>query len=139
MTNDPHLDIAVIIFGVISSLIIMIGYFPLTLKLIKSKQTYGISLIFILFITLACFIWVIYGSLLLVDIIPKNPTSKQIEDGLIAALPILITNIVLFILNTINFFTKFLMIYRGKKINMTEKQYCDLYYQQQVEKTKGKK
>ncbi len=117
-------NIVLFIIGIISSLITIIGWFPQAIKTFKTHDTTGISLVFYSLIYISSIFWIIYALLTLFN--PDTHWSVRLA----SSLPVLITNIVALLLNTIIVLIKFKNIARSKKLNITEREYIDMKMKQ---------
>ncbi len=118
MFDTPY-NIALFTIGIISSLITIVGWFPQAIKTFKTHDTSGISLAFYSLIYISSIFWIIYAFLAL--FIPGGDKATTIP----SSLPVLITNLVAIVLNTIILMIKIKNIMKAKKLNITEREYID--------------
>ncbi len=112
-------NIILFIIGIISSLITIIGWFPQAIKTFKTHDTSGISLAFYGLIYVSSIFWIIYALLALLN--PEGSMNVKLP----SSLPVLITNIVAIILNTIILMIKIKNIKKAKHLGITEREYID--------------
>jgi len=124
----------ILIIGLIASLVTVSSCIPLTFRLAMKKQTTGLSAAFSIFIIIAGIFWLIYAGLLYEQL----KTAANITVAISASVPIIITNGMGIICHLINLMVKYQMINGAKKNNMTEKQFCDLFHQKQIQKKLAK-
>ncbi|MGL5630348.1 MAG: PQ-loop repeat-containing protein [Mycoplasmoidaceae bacterium] len=126
MNLKDNLSLAILIFGLIASLTLIISYIPLLYRVTKTKQTYGISFLFTLIILLADTVWIIYAAVFwhVVILNPKEPNN----DVWYLVFPLLFTNICLWTFSVYLFSFKLINIYKAKKMKITEKEYCEFLY-----------
>lgn len=115
--------IIILVIGCLASFLTVIGWFPQAIKTFKTRDTSGISLGFYGLVYISTIIWLIYGILLLAD-----PTVSDIISVLPGSLPLIITNFVALVLNSIILFIKIKNMSNAKKVGKTEKDYIDEKY-----------
>lgn len=112
------MNLAITIFGWISTILTIGVYIPQLVKTIKTKDTSGVSIIMYIILQFTAWAWVIYGGLIVSQALNSN---GDILDGL----PILITNAVVGIMGWGIIYTKSKNIFAAKKLNISEKEYID--------------
>lgn len=112
------MNLAITIFGWISTILTIGVYVPQLVKTIKTKDTSGVSIMMYIILQFTAWSWVIYGALIISQAIANN---GDILDGL----PILITNAVVGLMGWGIIYIKSKNILGAKKLNITEKQYID--------------
>ncbi len=117
---DTAYNIALFTIGIISSLITIVGWFPQAIKTFKTHDTSGISLAFYSLIYISSIFWIIYAFLAL--FIPGGDKNVTIPSSLP---PVLITNLVAIVLNTIILMIKIKNIVKAKNANMSEREYIN--------------
>lgn len=115
--------IILLVIGCIASFITVIGWFPQAIKTFKTRDTSGISIGFYGLVYISTIIWLIYGILLLCD-----PSITDIVSALPGSLPLIITNFVALILNSIIIWIKANNMMKSKKLGKSEKEYIDEKY-----------
>lgn len=115
--------IVLLVIGCIASLLTVIGWFPQAIKTFKTKDTSGISIGFYGLVYISTIIWLVYGILILSD-----PNISDISIKLANSLPLITTNLIALILNSIILWIKTSNMRRAKKCGKTEKEYIDEKY-----------
>lgn len=112
----------VFIIGLLGSITTIACFLPQCIKTIKTRDTSGLSLLFFLIAILSSIFWLIYGGLnIYITLKHENNVSNALRNGL----PIILTNIITIVINTIIIFIKVNNISKAKKNNITEHEYCN--------------
>ena len=129
------LEIASLLLGFIGAILIAIYTFPLLIRILKTKDSSIVSAPMFIVLNSGDLLFIIQGIISLVNAINKN----DVVTWSVTMLPIFLANCVCIISSGITLYIKFLNLFRAKKANMTEQEYCAKLVAEANERKKNEK
>lgn len=121
MFNTP-VQITLFIVGILGAMTTIGCFIPQAIKTIITKDTSGLSKWFFIIAVFSSILWLGIGALNIGNGI--YDTNIGWENGLLAGLPPILTNVVTIVTNSIVLVIKLHNIKMSKKFNITEQEYC---------------
>ena len=128
---DTPLSLFVFIFGWITTIITIACYIPQAIKTAITKNTTGISKWFFIFGFSCSVAWVILG---ISGIFSSLEQGSDISSSLLVNLPVVITNMIGLICQSIVLIYKIINVRNAKKNNMSETEYCNKFRKSKTNK-----
>ena len=116
-------NIVSFIFGIIAAICIAVYTFPQLIKLLKTKDSTGISISMFILLVIGDFCFVVQGFISLYGAF-KSPDASAVQDWLGTMLPVLIANLAGLVGALWTLIIKSQNVLFAKKLGITEKEYC---------------
>lgn len=121
MFNTP-VQITLFVVGLLGAMTTIGCFIPQAIKTIITRDTSGLSKWFFIIAVFSSILWLGIGALNIGNGI--YDTNIGWENGLLAGLPPILTNVVTIVTNSIVLAIKLYNIEKSKKLNITEQEFC---------------